>query len=398
MADAPAVAAHAFHSSLPGGRVGGTLRVFEHGLVFSRGDGGAGVTLPLNGLQLMRGGAANRLVFCTHPACPGWQVYTADHSFLTSPALAAHPALAAMRATRRRQHLRFWVMTVGGLAMLALMLVALWWSLDGISRLAARQVPASAEARLGETAIEQYRLGKSWMNERTSSALLAPLTDPLAAALPTHRYTLHFYIANDPVINAFALPGGYVVINSGLILQARDATELQGVLAHEISHVTAQHGIRAIIRSTGLFVVVQALLGDASGLVAVMASAAPMLINQKYSRDFEREADASGYDLLRRARIDPHGMVAFFRVVLAGEQRQLAQVKDARARQVMEATRSFLGTHPDTPERIATLEKKLTGEPHTGWRNDQAAFDELQAAVRHFVSDTRSQESQHNEK
>jgi predicted Zn-dependent protease len=179
-----------------------------------------------------------------------------------------------------------------------------------------------------------------------------------------------------------------MVINSGLILKARRAAELQGVIGHEIAHVTQQHGVRAVIRSTSLFVVAQALLGDASGIAAVLANAGPMLIFQAYSRDFEREADREGLALLRRARIDPHGMVDFFRLILAEEKRMLAEVKDENARKVMEASRAFLGTHPETTERIDNLAQAIAREPAGQWRNDEAPFRALQDAVRIFVAET----------
>lgn len=386
---AEGLAASAFHASLPGGRASGSLRVWEHGLVFTRHDGGPAVTLPLQGLELKRGGAGNRLVFCTHSACPGWQVYTAEAAALTAaPALAGHPALAALGAQRRRQHLHFWGGSLAGLGVLVLLGLLLWWSLDGVSALAARRVPADMEARLGATVMEQYKFGKDLMDDKVARPLLAPLTDPLAAAMGGRRHTLRFHIVNDPAINAFALPGGYVVINSGLILKARHASELQGVLGHEIAHVSEQHGLRAVIRSTGLFVVAQALIGDASGVVAVLANAGPLLINQAYSRDFERAADAEGLALLKRARVDPRGMVAFFRIIMEEERRQMAEVKDDNARKVLEASRSFLGTHPETPERIANLQARLEKEPRTGWRDDEAAFRALQDAVRAFVAET----------
>lgn len=386
MADADGLIAHAFHAALPNGRVSGHLRVEPRGLVFIRGDNGAEVVLPLDGLDIRGGGAANRLLFCTHPSLPGWQLYTADHALLRAAPLAGHPALGAVAGQRRRHHLHFWSMLGGGLAMLALVAMVLWWSLDGLSAVAARQVSPAMETRLGETVMGQYRVGKRFMGDAEAKRLLDPLTGPVTAAVRDPRYPMRFHIVNDPAINAFALPGGYMVINSGLILKARRAAELQGVIGHEIAHVTEQHGVRAVIRSTGLFVVAQALVGDASGLVAVLANAGPMLINQAYSRDFEREADREGLALLRRARIDPHGMVDFFRLIQEEEKRMLAEVKDENARKVMEASRAFLGTHPETTERIDNLGKAIARDPGSGWRNDEVAFRALQAAVRIFVT------------
>ncbi len=377
--------AHAFHPSLPGGKASGTLHVYEHGLVFSHGT--QTVTLPLNGLALKLGGAGNRLVFCTHPAFAEWQVYTADRSLLKLPLLAGHQGLAAVKAQKRRHHTTFWGLLAGSLATLALLVLGIWWSLDAMSAAAARQVPVAWEDKLGASVIAQYRIGKDFMPDKEAGPLLRPLTDPLVQALPSasRRYALHFHVANDPVINAFALPGGYVVINSGLILNAKTATELQGVLGHEISHVTQQHGLRAVIRSTGIYVIAQTLIGDASGLIAVAANAGPLLLNMKYSRDFEREADAKGFDLLKRAQIDPRGMVAFFRTVQAEQKKQMDKIPDENARRAMEAAQGFIGSHPETVERIATLQKRADAEPATGWRDDQAAFLALQESVKAFV-------------
>lgn len=386
MADATEFSAHAFHASLPKGRSSGTLRVYEHGLVFSNGT--QSVTLPLQGLELKLGGAGNRLVFCTHVAHPGWQLYTADKQLLKAPALAGHPALRAVAGEAMRGRVAGWGLLLGSLATIALVALLAWWSLDALSAAAARRVPADWEDKLGKSVIAQYRLGHEFMDDKQAKKLLEPLTAPLVAAQPERKYTLHFYVVNDPAINAFALPGGYVVINSGLILRAERAEELQGVLGHEISHVTQQHGLRAVIRSTGVYVIAQTLIGDASGLIALLANAGPLLLNQKYSRDFEREADRKGYELLKRAQVDPRGMVDFFRTVLAEEKKQLAKIGDDKARQALESAQGFIGSHPETEERIATLQKRLAKEPKDGWRNNQADFLVLKAAVKSFVSET----------
>lgn len=380
---------HAYHASLPGGRSSGELRLYEHGVVFTAASGQS-VTLPLQGLELKLGGAGNRIVFCTHAAYPGWQVYTAERSLLKHPVLAGHAALRDVGAQKRRHHGSFWGLLLAGLLAFCAMGLGLWWSLDAMSAAAARQVPVEWEDKLGSSVIAQYKLGNEFMDEKQARALLKPLTDPLVQALPDKKYKLHFYVVNDPAINAFALPGGYVVINSALILNARNATELQGVLGHELAHVTQQHGLRAVIRSTGIYVVAQTLLGDASGLVAVAANAGPLLLNMKYSRDFERDADAHGYDYLKRAHIDPRGMVAFFQTVLAEQKKQMDKISDENARKAMEAAQGFIGSHPETQERIDTLQKKVAKEPVTGWRDDQAAFLALQAAVKTFVSERES--------
>ncbi|MDF3030721.1 MAG: peptidase [Moraxellaceae bacterium] len=386
MADAIDYPAHAFHASLPTGRASGSLRLYEHGVVFRAGSGQS-VTLPLAGLELKLGGASNRLLFFTHPALPGWQLYSAELAVLQAPVLAGHPAVAGVATAKRRNRRRGFAALVAGLGAFVLAGFLLWWSFDALSAAAARRIPPAWEDKLGASVIAQYRLGHDFMDEKQAQVLLAPLTASLAASLPDRRYQLRFYVVNDPAINAFALPGGHVVIHSALVLKAERASQLQGVLGHEIAHVTEQHGMRAVIRSAGLYLVAQALIGDASGLMAVLADAGPLLLNQKYSRDFERDADAEGYALLKRARIDPRGMADFFRLILAEEKKQMEKIGDENARRAMEAARGFLGTHPETPERIANLEKKLKQEPAGGWRDDQQAFLQLKRQVEQFVTE-----------
>lgn len=385
MSSAVSFPAHAFHASLPNGRASGTLSASPTGLRFANDS--TDVTLPLSGLELKLGGAGNRLIFCTHPARPDWQLYTADHDLLKAPALAGHPAVQAVGSARVRHHSLVWGSILGVVALLVVAGFLFYSSLDAMSAMAARRVPAEWEQKLGQGVMAQYRMQHELLDDKETAALLGSLTKPLEAAMAGKRHALHFYVVDDPAINAFALPGGYVVVNSGLILRASRAEELQGVLGHEISHVTGQHGLRSVIRSTGVYVMAQALVGDASGLLAALANAGPLLLNQKYSRDFEREADAEGYALLKRAHVNPRGMTDFFRTILDEEKKQMAKVKDERARAAMDTAMIYFGSHPETEERIANLEKRMAADPRVGWRDDQAEFLALQSRVKAFVSE-----------
>ncbi len=387
--------AHGFHASLPKGRQSGQLRVSSTGLHFQ--CAGGQVNLPLNGLELRLGGAGNRLLFCTHPAQPDWQLYTADLGLLKAEALAGHPAVQKAGGARLRHHGRFWGALFGIAATLVLAVLLLWFSLDGLSTLAARQVPAEWERGLGERVMQQYRIGSEVLDKKETERLLGPLTAPLVAAVPGDRHRFEFHVVNNPAINAFALPGGQIAIHSELILRAQSAPELQGVLAHEIAHVTEQHGLRAVIRSTGLVLVAQALLGDASGLLAALANAGPLLINLSYSRRFEHEADEKGLALLLAANVNPKGLTDFFHTIQAEEKRQKDKLKEelpeeaGKGAEALESALGYLRTHPETPARIAALEQQIADAGARDWRNDEAAFRALQARVRQFVSDSQAE-------
>lgn len=382
--------ARAFHSMLPKGQASASLTIEFGQLVFSVGE--QQVALPLKGLQIKLGGAADRLLFFTHALAPDWQFYSNDRSVLEDPSLVGHPAVASVRRVRKQQSAKFWAGMATVLLVLAACIGLAYWSLDGLSAVIARRIPEPWEEKLGESVLTQYRLEHEFLPDDRALPLLKPLTTPLVQAAGQTRHSMRFYIVNDPAINAFALPGGFMVINSGLILNAANASQVQGVIAHEMAHVMNQHGVRSVIQSTGIFVLVQAFFGDASGLLAVLANAGPALLDQTYSRDFEREADEKGYALLHTAKINPQGMVDFFRLILAEEKKQIAKIEDQNTRVLIEKTKGFLSTHPETEERIAAIEKRLAKDPKQQWHEDQASFATLKRAVSEFVTEKEGKE------
>lgn len=159
------------------------------------------------------------------------------------------------------------------------------------------------------------------------------------------------HIAIDPKINAFALPGGTIVLNTGLINAAARPEEIAGVLAHEAAHITLQHGTRQLIASLGIFALIQAFFGDATGLMAVLADNSALLLTRKYSRDYEQEADKTGWSYLEDAGIDPQGMIDFFKLLLK-EQNNKPDKTISKTGDSL----NFLSTHPAAGQRIQYLQ------------------------------------------
>lgn len=378
---APTFDAQAFHPELPGGRCRGRIAVFRDSLRFEGAD--RSLQLSLSGLQPSLGGAGNRLIFLSHSGHPDWSFYVSDPAFLADPRLRKHPVFQPLLRSRRQHRALGWGAILVALALLALIPLAAYLSLDRLSAIVANQVPAQWEESLGRTALTQYKVQKRFLPERESEALLRPLVAPLLSQSGDHR-PYHLYVVDDGELNAFALPGGYIVVHSGLILKAAKADQLQGVLAHEIAHVTERHGLRTVIRGVGIYVLAQALIGDASGLLASVASAAPLLVNQKYSRDFEREADRKGVELLYSAKIAPEGLAAFFATIRDQQRRQLEQI--GKAGEAARTVDAYFGSHPDSDERIATLRTRIQQLPARAWRNDSQAFSALRRRVQDFVS------------
>jgi beta-barrel assembly-enhancing protease len=371
--------AHAFHPGLPNGRASGDLRVSQAGFEFVSGE--HVMTAPLAGAQLKLGGASDRLVFLTHPHAPEWSIYTSDRSILDDPALTSAPELTGSLRTIRMKRANAAAKLVIAAAVVLGAPLALLANMGSLTALAARQIPPSWEETLGEAAYGQYRIQAEMIEDARTAELLRQLTDALTGAMGPSPYTFRFHVARNPALNAFALPGGYIVMHSELILRAQTASELLGVLAHEMAHVTKQHGTRNLIASAGAAVTIQALLGDASGLLSAVATAAPFLLTQKYSRGFEREADREGFELLQRAGVDATGMLSFFEKVKAEEEKAAAKVREELGDgALLTGTPEFLSTHPAADSRIEAM-RELVERQSGARRSLDSAFLALKAHI-----------------
>lgn len=330
-------------------------------------------------MTIKAGGANDRMLFFTHASEPEWTVCATDHTVLENPFLKAVAPLDAQigrirKAKRRSLHvLALMILIVAGgvcgLFMLKEPLVA------GI----AESIPAKWEERLGDAAFSQLKAGTRFIEAPEVNAMLARITGPLLSHIPQERYPFEIHIAQDDTVNAFALPGGIIVLNAGLILEARSSEEIAGVLAHEAAHVTLRHGLRQMIGSAGIFLLVQAFFGDASGILAVMAENSAFLLTRKYSRDYERQADETGWRYLIDAGIDPRGMSAFFELLLKKQEESDA----GKTLSALGDAFNFLSTHPTSRERIDHLSDMWKRSDHaTDFISLNLNLAEFQQAVR----------------
>lgn len=308
-----------------------------------------GVDWPLSEIQLRVGGHNDEQVFFTNASQPDWVIYSSDRSILLNPVFSSEPNLRVQAEAARRQTKRFPTALAALLVFVALVITGVGCLVvfkSALASMAAVQIPASWEKNLGSAVFEQIKASGQLSNDPELNASIQALAAPLVAIVQQPDLEFQFHVSNDTNINAFAMPGGYVVVNKGLILAADNAEEVIGVLAHEIAHVTQRHSLRNMIESAGLFLLLQAMIGDASGILTLIANNSQMLLRQKFSRDFEREADDVGWNYLVQAQIDPRGLIRFF------EKLQNAQ-SGAAMNQL-----AFLSTHPATSERIQRLETK----------------------------------------
>lgn len=259
----------------------------------------------------------------------------------TAPEHCSRQLAAAVRQPGTLKH-RFRL----GWGLLALVLLAPLLGLvlfllnaDRVADWVVDKVPVAQEARLGELVLAQTRLQMKLIDRGPAVEALAAIGARLTEGSP-HRY--RWFVAQRPEVNAFAAPGGVVVVFSGLLTTAATAEELAGVLAHEVAHAELRHSLRGMIKGLGLRALVALLAGDISD--NVLTGAATRLTELRFSRDAEREADANGLQRLLAARISPHGMLRFYERLTA-EQRPTPP--------------ALLSTHPASGERLDWLRREI---------------------------------------
>jgi Zn-dependent protease with chaperone function len=266
-----------------------------------------------------------------------------------APAQYAPHLLAAsqqQRGVERRFRLG-WVFLAGLFLLPVLLLGLLYLQQDAIAEWLTQRIPVQQEARIGEAVLTQSRLTMQLIESGPSVEALRRIGEELTTGSP-HHY--RWFVANKKEINAFASPGGIVVVNTGLLRAISSPEELAGVLAHEIAHAELRHSLKGMAKSLGLRTLAALILGDYGG--TALAEGMKKLAELGFSREAEREADQEGLRRLAAARIDPQGMVRFF--ALLEKERQLTPPQ-------------FLSTHPSNAERIAALEREIALLPQD-WR------------------------------
>ena len=235
------------------------------------------------------------------------------------------------------------------------------------------------ERRLGESIMRQIRADRDYYDEAEATDFINTLGNRLAARSTDSRQEFEFFLIRDPQINAFALPGGFIGVNTGLLLAAQAESEAAGVLAHEIAHVTQRHIARMLMQQQQTSIASLAALAAALLLSRANTQAAEAAIafgqagaiqsQLNFTRDNEREADRVGLQILDQAGFDPRGMASFF------ERMQ-------RATRVYEGgAPSYLRTHPLTFERIADMQNRTES---LGYRQvpDSLEFQLIRAKLR----------------
>jgi tetratricopeptide (TPR) repeat protein len=206
----------------------------------------------------------------------------------------------------------------------------------------AQRIPVEAEVMLGRESLkgmDDFLMKPSTLSQARQNRLRQKLAATMRAAGDTTPYRLEFRAS--PVIgaNAFALPSGIIVMTDELVGLAKRDEEILAVLAHEVGHVRHRHTMRMLLEASATALVIAGITGDIGSAAALASSAPTILLQAKYSRDSEREADAYAVEMMRKAALSPH----YLGVILA----RLEQDHKGPG------LPTFLSTHPATQERAA---------------------------------------------
>lgn len=195
------------------------------------------------------------------------------------------------------------------------------------------------------------------------------------------RVPYTFHVIDSDVVNSFALPGGFVFINSGLVLRAGDEAQLAGVIGHEIAHVAACHGAKQETKADiaqAAMIPVSILLpyGWAGYGIYQGVNAAVPLAFLKFSREDEAQADFLGLEYMYKAGYDPNALVSFFEKIEAQERRQPKSVAP------------FFSDHPTTPSRILAIQKEIATilPPRPEYLVDTSKFEQIKRRLQLYES------------
>jgi len=305
-------------------------------------------TLPFAAVSVSAGGLDHDQLVVRWGAVPHVHtLYLKDPALIRAVRSAAPQELTrhleetatTVRRTRSR-NTTIWTLVLvllGGLAL------GLWFSTDLLVAWAVDRIPPEWELRLGQSAYQEFLRQQTVIKDGPSVTAVHEISQRLLEHIPRHPYTFEISVVRNDLVNAFALPGGYVVVFTGLLEQAKSGEEVAGVLSHEFNHVLQRHGLERIVKQLGIVAVLTIILGDQQGLSGVMKQVGTELLSLKFGRAQETEADVTGLQLLYRARIDPAGMIAFFQRMSDQEQGRV----------------EWLSSHPMSGGRAERLKKEM---------------------------------------
>lgn len=229
-----------------------------------------------------------------------------------------------------------------------------------ITRQVVQAIPPASEVRLGKESLgflDKYLMQPSKLTADRRQQVKA-IFEGMKKDLPrSQAYRLEFRSSDRIGANAFALPGGLIVVTDGMVELAQTDEELEGVLAHEAGHQYARHALRHVLQSTGSGLLIAAVTGDITSITTLSATLPTTLINAGYSRDFENEADDAAVSYLVRKGIEPKVYAGMLGRLQSEQDKNMGRDKKTH----VWTPADLFATHPSTTERMRRV---------LGWKSE----------------------------
>ena len=230
-------------------------------------------------------------------------------------------------------------------------------TIGAVALLAACGVSTQQEVQMGQQEAQQVNAQLPMVQDAVINNYVNALGNRIAHTTSRADLNWQFQVVNSDIVNAFALPGGFVYVNRGVLERASNMSEVAGVVGHEIEHVVRRHSVQQMEQAQGANVgvgILCALTGVCqSGVAQAAINIGGTAVFAKFSRSDEVQADEGGFNNVMRAGISPRGMYTFFQKLLAEEQQSGGGGNAA----------AWFSDHPGTQDRLADIQRMLSKVP-----------------------------------
>lgn len=275
-----------------------------------------------------------------------------DEQFLQQLKLQCHdyPIVANLFKNSKSTFIK--LMLFIGAFIIGLALITYFFILPWLVDKAVENFPSDYEKKFGKVMFDQVKTAEKWDAPKTK--LLNIFFDSLHF---TSKYNIEILCVKKEDVNAYALPGGYIVVYDGILKKMKSEEELAGLLAHEFSHIKLKHTLKSTFNSIGFSALLQIIFGGFDeSVIGLLGNQTEQLRQLHYSRNLEQEADENGFNLMKEQQLDPHGMINLF-------ERLKAESTDMIP--------SILSTHPLPAERINYIQALINKDKYVV-KNNQA--------------------------
>ncbi|MEK6237329.1 MAG: M48 family metallopeptidase, partial [Planctomycetales bacterium] len=356
-----------FSEEVDDGRAPATIDL-QPGVVVATLEDGRTFRITYLDARLEMAGSDGRMLFCRNPDA-SITIFCKDRRFPKYLEQESAGCLAeqfdAMRSGANRAWRQGYYFMFGVTASILLMFASVFVFVPIVARAMIPALPIEVDQQIGDSAIQSMTLEGPKVTDPIVTGAIQTIVDRIEPHANDQGFTFNIQVVDAPIENAFALPGGQIVVYTGLIESSKTPEQLAGVLAHEMAHVTHRHGLKRMGEHLGFFVAFEIVIGGSDGLVGLGAEIARSAALSAYSRGEEAEADAEAVRVLHAAGVDPDGVAQFFELM-----------KHKHGDHGME----WMSSHPSHGNRVQAIRDQIKTLPQREYQPLDLDWKQVRAA------------------